>query len=173
MTDLAIGRREPSSATLEVQGKTDSLRHEALWHPRIPESNLCLNEDWFLAEDPVLHCHQPIYWTLFGDQDGQNLHSLTAIRVELESLRMAFYYNNDDYPELVLFLGHDQTVPESNFLLSNDDKYLIDGPGGEIIDAVYVQIEWKPENNDCYRHFKRGIPRHYMVCLVACVSYFC
>jgi hypothetical protein len=84
----------------------------------------------------VVPGYRPLYWTLFGGNNGQDLRSLTAISVCMSQCRMGFYYDHEQDPRVVLDLGYD---PSKRYVvLSNRGKFPIDGPGGEIIDAIYV-----------------------------------
>lgn len=89
---------------------------------------------------------------------------MTGVSVILKFSRLGFYYHSHKIdPNLVLFLGHDQIHPGSGLIVDSHVKFFIDGPGSEIIDALYVAVEEKLEDEGPYRYFKCGIPRHYMV----------
>lgn len=119
--------------------RSKSLRDTALWYPNIPEPGLCLNDDYFTGEDPSTVGYRPLCWNLFGGPGGIHLRSLTDIFVTcLGSLRgIEFGYNTDEVPAERRKLGRYKSSGYEQII-----RFPIDGPGGEIIEAVEVDLKY-------------------------------
>lgn len=118
--------------------RSKSLRDIALWYPNIPEPGLCLNDDYFTGEDPSVG-YRPLCWNLFGGPGGIYLRSLTDIFVTcLGSLcGIEFRYNTDEVPAEWRKLGRYKSSEYEQVM-----RFPIDGPGGEIIEAVEVDLKY-------------------------------
>jgi hypothetical protein len=74
---------------------------------------------------------------------------------------IGFYYDHERDERVVLELGYD---PSRYFMsLSSGHEFPIDGPGGEIIDAIYVAAQQSSDKRACYPHYSQGVPQRYMV----------
>ncbi|KAI9872225.1 MAG: hypothetical protein M1830_001895 [Pleopsidium flavum] len=137
---VSLGVAEKLSSHIEMSMmQSKSLRDTALWYPNIPEPGLCLNDDYFTGEDPSAVGYRPLCWKLFGGPGGIYLQSLTDISVtRLGSLcGIEFHYNTDEVPAEWRKLGRRKSTEYEQVM-----RFPIDGPGGEIIETVEVNLEY-------------------------------
>ena len=135
---VSLGVAEKFSPGIEMSIQTKTLRDSALWYPDIPESGLCLNDDSFTGEDPSAIGYRPLCLALFGGPGGIYLRSLTEISVtRLGPLcSIDFHYNTDKVPAEWCKLGRHKCTEYEQVM-----RFAIDGPGGEIIDTVEVDLK--------------------------------
>lgn len=143
MITLAVAEN-PSVCNATSTEPSDPLRDTALWYPDIPPPGVFLNGEDFLSEYPHYdEEYQPLVWTLFGGLDGIYLRSLTGISIVFQRFVRAieFHYNTDDIPTECRKMGR--------YRPSVQDKvtyFPIDGPGGEVIEAVELYVRATPSN---------------------------
>ncbi|MCJ1253647.1 hypothetical protein MMC24_001459 [Lignoscripta atroalba] len=150
---VSLGVAEKLSSHIEMSmGQSKSLRDAALWYPKIPEPGLRLNDDCFTGEDPSTSGYRPLCWTLFGGPGGIYLRSLTEISVTcLGNLcGIEFHYNTDEVPAEWRKLSRRKSTEFSRVM-----RFPIDGPGGEIIDTVEVNLDYA-YGEHTYSFYKHG-----------------
>lgn len=179
MISLAIGGNL-RSAHKEATPEIDHLRKYALWHPKIPESELFLNERFFMGEDPLVPGYRPLHRTLFGGPDGSDLRSLTGISVTLfdnQPFSMKFFYNNERISRERLELGYHPSKVFWRTII-----FPVDGPGGEIIEVVDVAVQYYADESlivtlnrgyhDIIRYVKDAVHPKLTFSMLNCVSRF-
>ena len=130
-----------------------SLREVALWYPKVPEPDLCLNEESFTGENPLSTGYRPLFWTHFGGPGGTYLDHVTGMSVKylggLYSLE--FHYDTTSRPAGTDRLGRFKEDGYSRSL-----EFSIDGPGGELIELVEFSLQrW--DANKPYGFLNHGI----------------
>lgn len=134
MVSLTVYHQSPSPAQAAADDE-NRLRNSGMWYPDVPGPNLCLNEDSFSPRDHYLGGYQPLFWTSFGGQGGVYLQHLTGLSVVWGGggvRRVDFAY--------------DVAVPSEHRTFgcqmpgewTRTIDFALDGPGGEIIEAVEV-----------------------------------
>ncbi|KAF6817420.1 F-box domain-containing protein [Colletotrichum musicola] len=106
----------------------------AIWYPDVPGPSLCLNEYSFPPRDHYLGGYNPLLWTSLGGPGGAYLRHFTGL-----SVVWGRGVHRIDF-------AHDVTVPFEQRTLGCLDSgpwtenidFAVDGPGGEIIEAVEV-----------------------------------
>lgn len=127
---------------LNHKDATEILRSKALWYPRIPPANLCLNLRWqdFAYGDCGHGDYFPLLWQKFGGEKGRDLRRLTSIEASVEEdclQQITFHYGQESdeasgEPSSVKF-----GCPQPIFLdFGKTVRFLIDGPGGEMISGI-------------------------------------
>ncbi|KAK4167449.1 hypothetical protein QBC43DRAFT_376620 [Cladorrhinum sp. PSN259] len=137
MVSIAVpGRHDDSKAGL--------LRSSAIWYPDVPPAALDLNEEVFVPIRNHTWGFRPLFWTCFGGPDGIYLPHLTKIAVlDWAGLgRIDFFFDREVPTECRSFGRRKDNDTEKLIELS------IDGPGGEVIEAVEIRQEFplKDEN---------------------------
>lgn len=141
-------------AAAPLEGTTThelSFRDQAYWYPSIPPDDVSLNAESFTGKDSLIKRYQPLVWSRFGGPQGAYLRALTKISVSLNG-RIQFQYDGEDIPAPSLTLGREKiTVAEpsdSEEAIDSEEndkpkniEFTIDGPGGEIIQAIEVAID--------------------------------
>lgn len=114
----------------------------AIWYPAIPSPNLCLNEIHFPQRHFYSTGYHPLFWTLFGGPGGEYLQNLTRMTATLASYLhgLEFHYNSDNVPVSCRKLGRHAYDKHPGY--SKLISFAIDGPGGEVIEAVEVYLEY-------------------------------
>ncbi|KAI0913366.1 hypothetical protein F4823DRAFT_65340 [Ustulina deusta] len=132
--------RLATTMPLSLFPEKDTLRSLGLWYPNIPGPTLSLNESSFWPRSNHLHGYQPLVWTTFGGPGGKYLNHLIRISVTLGGgLRGIDFTYNTDVPVEYRSLGHCPPKEDAKVV-----DFAIDGPGGEIINAVeldYSKLE--------------------------------
>ncbi|KAF6817714.1 F-box domain-containing protein, partial [Colletotrichum plurivorum] len=127
---LGSTERSPKTLRLDVDKRVTEL--EVGFDPDVPGPSLCLNEDSFPPRDHYLGGYNPLLWTSFGGPGGAYLRHFTGL-----SVVWGRGVHRIDF-------AHDVAVPfeqrtlgclESKPWTKNND-FAVDGPGGEIIEAV-------------------------------------
>jgi len=150
MVSLAVGDfPHPVESAIE---ESKSLRDFALWYPELPPVNVHLNDDYFTARISSTTKYQPLCWTMFGGSGGEYLRYLTGISVTYGGILhgIEFHYNTENVPVECRKLGR--------YKPSEYDKIMhfpINGPDGEVIDAIEVYI-WYPAFEDAPWFYKQG-----------------
>ncbi|KUJ14064.1 F-box domain-containing protein [Mollisia scopiformis] len=126
-------------ATEKAIEESKSLRDSAFWYPEIPGIGLYLNDNCFVARDSSTARYQPLCWTMFGGLGGIYLRHLTGISVTcLGTLRgIEFHYNTEDVPIECRKLGRYRSSKYAKVI-----HFSIDGPAGEVIDAIEVYLRY-------------------------------
>lgn len=128
------------------------LREVALWYPRVPEPELCLNEASFTGENPCITGYQPLFWIHFGGPSGNFLKHITGISVHsicrLDSVEFHYDAIHDGAGEFKL----GRHAPPDN---SHVRRFAIDGAGGEIIETVQVALQ-RSDDENAYGFMKHG-----------------
>ncbi|KAI0810759.1 hypothetical protein GGR55DRAFT_678719 [Xylaria sp. FL0064] len=115
--------------------ETDTLRSLGLWYPDIPGPSLSVNENSFLRRSDCLRGYKPLSWTNFGGPGGKYLAHLIQVSVTLmNGLRGIVFRYDIDVPAEDRNLGH--CLPDEHASKSTIIDFAIDGPGGEVINAV-------------------------------------
>jgi hypothetical protein len=129
-----------------------SLREVALWYPKVPEPELCLNEESFTGENPSSTGYQPLFWIHFGGPGGSYLDHVTGVSVDclggLYSLE--FHYDTTYGPAGAYKLGRCEGTDVSKIL-----EFPIDGTGGELIETIEVALE-RDKVENAYSFLKHG-----------------
>src|SRR5690349_8337210 len=114
-----------------------SLRTKALWYPTIPSPKLCLNDESFTGESLLTTKYQPLFWIHFGGPNGIYLRSLTGVSVTSTGYldTIEFQYNTEDISFEIRKLGR---CDQGKY--RKVTPFPIDGPGGEIIEAIDFDI---------------------------------
>lgn len=132
MVSLAVCQRMTSST--QAPQVEDKLRNLAMWYPDIPGSTLCLNDNSFLPRDHYVDGYKPLVWVSFGGPRGIYLQHLTRVSAMCWGVihRIDFSYNKESPVEHQTFGRHKPRYFE------NVIDFSIDGPGGEVINAIEV-----------------------------------
>ncbi|KAG4435231.1 hypothetical protein IFR05_009286 [Cadophora sp. M221] len=138
MVSLVVAECVPLTIEKAIE-KGKSLRDSAFWSPENPGIGLYLNDNCFVARDSSTARYQPLCWTMFGGPGGIYLRYLTGISVTcLGTLRgIEFHYNTEDVPIECRKLGRYKSSEYAKVI-----HFSIDGPGGEVIDAVEVYVKY-------------------------------
>ncbi|CAG8951381.1 hypothetical protein HYFRA_00007293 [Hymenoscyphus fraxineus] len=125
----------PSAQTTE--GEAPSLHKTALWYPTIPPPILSLNEPSYTAGINLSAEYNPLFWTHFGGPGGCKLKHLTSVSFDVAQgfFGLKFHYGAGP--------GH-ETCKLGRYVHSDsseEEHFLIDGPGGEVIESVEVILE--------------------------------
>jgi hypothetical protein len=155
---VSLGIAEEFSSHIEMSmGQCKSLRDTALWYPKIPEPSLYLNDDYFTGEDPSAAGYRPLCWTLFGGPGGIYLQYLTEISVTTLGCLcgIEFHYNTEEVPTEWRKLGRRKFTEYAQVM-----RFPIDGPGGEIIETVEVNLEYLYDKH-VYSFYKHGKLRSF------------
>ena len=131
---------EDVSAIDQPTKEMESLRDIGLWDPEAPGPNLFLNEYPFLVNGYSPTKYRPLAWTSFGGPGGVYLRSLTGIVVTLGRL---------DSPNPLHFTYDTKAIPKQSGKPGGCNRpyygrrvhFPIDGPGGEIIEAVEIILQ--------------------------------
>ena len=128
------------------------LRDSAQWFPRIPDEILCLNETTCFGL-PTQPCkYRPLSMMLYGGLGGMHLSKLVGIVVWIVDFEriygVDFMYNVEVDGQKIHTLGRrgpfsDNEPRDYEPCDSSTDQCIsfeIDGPGGEIIDGLGVQV---------------------------------
>jgi len=136
MVTLAISK---CASIQNMTEETRSLRDLAFWYPRIPETSLFLNEDYFTARDTSTTRYQPLCCAQFGGPKGIYLCHLTGISVTFQgTLRgIEFHYNTKDVPPECRRVGRYRASSYEEVM-----HFPIDGPGGEFIDGMKLYLRY-------------------------------
>ncbi|XHG02713.1 hypothetical protein AWENTII_006054 [Aspergillus wentii] len=151
---LRVAKKQPPPSWM------DYMMKNALWYPKIASGKLCFNEDSFSGGDILVPGYRPIVWTLFGDEDGSRLSSLTQMMIMVYRERfwkLVFFYGSEVSFTRGIDLGRLPDVPRNNGPVI---RFPIDGPGGERIDSVQVVIRNKSSRISS-RYFRSGTPLYY------------
>ncbi|KAK2592000.1 hypothetical protein QQS21_010303 [Conoideocrella luteorostrata] len=119
-----------------------NLLNSALWYPHIPYDGLDMNEGSFTARETAITRYNPTCWTMFGGPSGIYLRSLTGVSITANAgclMTMEFHYNSEDVPLKCRKLG--KCTPSE---YAKTVHFEIDGPGGEIINALTVNVRQYP-----------------------------
>ncbi|KAI1820610.1 hypothetical protein F4861DRAFT_522296 [Xylaria intraflava] len=115
-----------------------ALQSLALWYPDLPSLTLSLNENDYVPRDHFLDNYKPLFWTHFGGPGGKYLKHLLKVSVTLGDglslVRIDFTYNID-VPVEYRSLGRYPPSVHSRVM-----DFAIDGPGGEVINAIEVDM---------------------------------
>ena len=120
----------------------DTLRRSEIWYPEFPPLALNLNEDSFLPLQSYTWGYRPLFWACFGGPRGSYLPHLTKMTVSWSGLRRIKFTFNIEVP-----------VEQRTFGRQDDDEhtklieFLIDGPGGEIIERVEIFQRYPSEDD--------------------------
>ncbi|PGH23669.1 hypothetical protein AJ80_02275 [Polytolypa hystricis UAMH7299] len=111
------------------------LRDIAHWTPSIPDNALSLNERFFKEPRRDLFKYRPLSFFLFGGPNGIYLKNLARISVwcgrDTSLYGIDFTYNMEIDGQTVHALGRSE-------LGVRKIDFQIDGPGGEVIQAVQI-----------------------------------
>ncbi len=121
----------------------DSLRRSAIWYPEIPRPTTSVNEEFYVPLKSSTWRYKPIFWSNFGGPGGICLPHLTKVTGTLWGeawMRMDFSFDIDVPPECQRF-GRCEDFENSELI-----EFLVDGPGGEVIEKVEI-----------WHHFPREI----------------
>ena len=128
----------PKSGSL----RTRMLRDTAIWFPSVPSSELDLNDDTWIREDPryTYPVYQPMIWVHFGGSRGSLLQHLVAVEISPYS-HVTFHYNLPGTPFRTERLGRPgayfRAPVRPRTARSREDRVVaINGPGGERIESV-------------------------------------
>ncbi|KAH9216177.1 hypothetical protein DL95DRAFT_498506 [Leptodontidium sp. 2 PMI_412] len=151
MVSLAVAECVPPTIEKAIE-ESKSLRDSAFWYPEIPGTGLYLNDNCFVARDSSTARYQPLCWTMFGGPGGIYLRYLTGISVTcIGTLRgIEFHYNTEDVPIECRKLGRYRSSEYAQVI-----HFSIDGPGGEVIDAVEVYLRYY-DGEDVFWFYKHG-----------------
>ncbi|KAI0423605.1 F-box domain-containing protein [Xylaria sp. FL1042] len=152
MVSLAVAECIP--LTVETAAKAGkSLRDSAFWYPRIPGTDLYMNDDYFTARDTSITRYRPLCWTMFGGPGGIYLRYLTGISVSCwgSPCGIEFHYNTEDVPVECRKLGRYKSSEYVEVM-----HFPIDGPGGEIISAIEVYLRY-PVSERVFWFYKQGV----------------
>lgn len=135
MVSLAVAKRTPLS-------ECRSLRDSALWYPYVLQAGLHLNDVDFLAKDTATTRYQPLCWAIFRGPGGIYLRSIIRLSITCFGAvrEIEFYYDNKEVLVGSRKLGRCFTEG------INVIYFLIDGPGGEVID--FVTVYFRPRVGD-------------------------
>ncbi|KAI1310075.1 hypothetical protein F5Y03DRAFT_403682 [Xylaria venustula] len=123
--------------------KDDSLRTFGSWYPDVPGPTLSLNDSSFIRPDIVSKGYRPLLWTIFGGPGGRYLSHLIRISVTIEcGLRRIEFTYDIDVPAEYRNFGRFEPASSSSVVVD----FVIDGPGGEIINGI--EIEYPPIMQD-------------------------
>ena len=167
MVSLGVAEK-PSSHVERSILRSKSLRDAALWYPSIPEPGLYLNDDQFTGEDPSTIGYRPLCWISFGGPGGVHLRSLTDIFVTcLGSMcGIEFIYNTDEVPAQRRKLGRHKSSGYEEII-----RFPIDGPGGEIIETVEVDLKYS-YGEHVHSVYKQGKLRSFKASKVDFIANF-
>lgn len=114
-----------------------SIRERALWFPTIPDSELYLNEESYVAED-LYSIYRPIFWIHFGGPKGILLQYVNKIIVDTNDLGVCaiqFTYTSGK--------GYVNSPPlgRHKACFGRERHYFeIDGEGGERINMIKYSL---------------------------------
>ncbi|CAG8980462.1 hypothetical protein HYALB_00012054 [Hymenoscyphus albidus] len=103
----------------------------------IPPPILCLNEPSYTAGPKLSAEYNPLFWIHFGGPGGCKLKHLTSVSFDIAQgfFGLEFHYGAGP--------GH-ETCKLGRYVHSDsseEEHFLIDGPGGEVIESVEVILE--------------------------------
>ncbi len=129
----------------------DKFRRSAMWYPDVPAPIISLNEDFFIPLGSYTWGYKPLFWTCFGGPGGSYLPHLTKVTASCEVglLRMDFSFDREVPHESRRFGRHED--PRFGKVV----EFLVDGPGGEVIDQVEVWQEFPPEDQHVPAWYRR------------------
>ncbi|KAK4243852.1 hypothetical protein C7999DRAFT_17857 [Corynascus novoguineensis] len=127
----------------------NKLRCSAIWYPDVPPLSLDLNEDFFLPLQNYTWGFRPLFWSCFGGPGGIHLAHLTKISAGLWSglIRLDFSFDREVPAECQSFGRHEDSE------YGEGVEFPIDGPGGELIDAVEIWQRYPLEDDDADEWF--------------------
>ncbi|KAI5921644.1 hypothetical protein F4810DRAFT_677085 [Camillea tinctor] len=134
---ISLSASQRSLSSTKMLSREDQLRNLSLWYPDVLPSSMSLSKSIFPARDDVCREYKPLFWLSFGGPGGsylRNLVRISALCGEETPQRLDFFYNNQNPIERQSFSRHFATE------FSNTMDFAIDGPGGEIINAVEVEV---------------------------------
>ncbi|KAE9374035.1 hypothetical protein N431DRAFT_481358 [Stipitochalara longipes BDJ] len=145
-----LGEASPSAIAPNEQ--CSPLRETALWYPKVPESELFLNEPSFTGEDPSITGYQPLVWIRFGGPNGSYLGNVTGISIYGEKGLYSLEFHYDATHDLAgaFRLGRCAAIDVRNIR-----HFPIDGASGEIIESVEVAL-LRYNAEDAYNFLKHG-----------------
>lgn len=110
------------------------VRHYSCPPPGLYLSRFAWINSWV---SPSKH-EQPFVWTYFGSQNGENLKHLIGITATVTNTvhHVEFGYSRTGIPDQCRSMGC-RCSPQN----ARDIPFSIDGPGGEVIEAVDVGLE--------------------------------
>ncbi|PNY29109.1 Uncharacterized protein TCAP_00984 [Tolypocladium capitatum] len=154
LVSLAVSEQSPPSI-VGLKERSPSLRRSGYWFPDVPGPKLNLNEDAFPQRDYHMSGYHPLFWTLFGGSAGARLRNLQTISVTVAGYvqGIKFQYSQDGLPEQSCAFGrhrYDRTPGYSKVI-----NFSIDGPGGEVIDALEVCLEYS-DSSTVYEFARHG-----------------
>ncbi|KND89435.1 hypothetical protein TOPH_05811, partial [Tolypocladium ophioglossoides CBS 100239] len=154
LVSLAVLEQPPSSLA-RLKERQPSLRSSGYWFPDVPGPKLNLNEDSFPQKGFHTSGYHPLFWTLFGDATGARLRNLQTISVTVAGYvqGIKFQYSQDGRPEQSRVFGrhtYDRTPEYSKVIV-----FSIDGPGGEVIDALEVYLVYS-DSSTAYEFVRHG-----------------
>jgi hypothetical protein len=148
MVSIAVPQQQD---TTMVSGH-DILRRSAIWYPDIPPPMLNLNESSFMPLQAYTWGFKPFFWACFGGPGGIYLTHLTKITSwgSGRLLRLDFSFDRDEVPAECRRFGQIKEGEDTERF-----EFVIDGPGGEVVDKVVVYQEFRSEGEGAASSFSR------------------
>lgn len=145
-----------------------SLRESALWYPEIPDDTIHIDETWFPARGNASRMFDPLVWLHFGGPRGKQLHHLIGMTIRMTDLdcvikvpcEISFHYDlATDTADVskTCVLGQQYRYEEED--LPNDcySHFPIDGSGGERIDRIDINYDYKENTGPLIRGYPCAI----------------
>ena len=138
MVSITVSQQDSVETRADGHGR---LRRSALWYPDVPPPLVSLNEDFFIPLQSYTWGYRPLFWTRFGGPGGSYLSHLTKVTASWAGglLRMDFSFDREVPDECRRFGRHEDSENERVI------EFLVDGPGGEVIDQVEVWQQYPSE----------------------------
>jgi hypothetical protein len=168
---LYINVEPAPAAAPESDTLATNLQSGALWYPDIPPPTLCLNQDAFFparARFVAQIQYKPLIWCHFGGTGGKYLAHLTRVSVTSGggTRRIAFFFGEvEDVPTECRSLGRLGGLAAAAGRGADID-FLIDGPGGERIEAVEIGHRFWEDGKGRPWEVEQGIMVWFKVCFV-------
>ncbi|EED24528.1 hypothetical protein TSTA_078830 [Talaromyces stipitatus ATCC 10500] len=159
MISLAVEYEDLGPIDRSIE-QTKSLRDVGYWYPEVPGRDLYLNEYSNVVDTCYPDEHRPLCWISFGGPGGIYLKYVKGMTITFRGdiLRcVEFIYEGIDIPIRNRRVGRRA--------LRGYDKvfyFPIDGPGGEIIDAVEVMLA-NVDENEVHDSFRNPVLKAFRV----------
>ncbi|KAI1638505.1 hypothetical protein F4809DRAFT_600265 [Biscogniauxia mediterranea] len=134
LVSLSAGQRVASS--IGKNPREDHLRNLPLWYPDTPPLSMSLSESVFPTRDDVFQEYKPLFWFSFGGPGGSYLQNLIRVSAICggDLQRIDFIYSEQNPVECQTF-GRHSPMEHAKII-----DFVIDGPGGERINAVETDL---------------------------------
>ena len=134
----------------EKSTSINDLRRSAIWYPDVPPPTVSLNEEFYIPLESYKWGYRPLFWSSFGGPGGIYLPHLTKVTGSGAGLlRMDFSFDIE-VPAVSQMFGRREDGEEENLV-----GFLVDGPGGEVIDKVEVWHHFPREDERSPTWFRK------------------